>query len=105
MSTPLETARKKMARWRVLRILYTGQPYPVGDGLITEIMPDADLAMTPTEVRNVLQYLADKGMVEIKIIKHPGEPNVWESRLLPQGIDFIEYNSPDEAGVSRPAKG
>lgn len=104
MNDSIDIARKKMARWRVLRILYSGQPYPVGEGLIAEIMPDADLAMTPAEIRNVLQYLFDKALINVKEVRRPGEGVLWEARLLPNGVDFVEYNSADDTGITRPYK-
>lgn len=98
----LDNARKRMARWRILRILYTGRPYPVGEGLIAEVMNDADLAMTMTEIRSAIQYLQGKGYVTYKEVRVPGEGTHWEAMLESKGVDFLEYTIEDDPGISRP---
>ena len=101
--THLDNARQRMARWRLLRILYSGLPYPVGETLILEVLNDADLAMTVTQVRSGLRYLADKGYVDVKDVTVRHEGTHLEARLLPKGVDFVEYSVPDEdPGVARP---
>lgn len=99
----LDTARKRMARWRILRILAAGRPYPVGEGLIGQVLTDADLAMTMNEIRNDLEYLKDKGYIETKEVSVPGEGKHLEARLLPKGVDYVEYTTAeDDPGVLRP---
>lgn len=96
----IDNARKRMGRWRILRILYTGRPYPVGEGLIAEVMTDADLAMTQNEIRSALQYLADKDFLTTKEVKNDGTH--VEACLRSKGVDFVEYTIPDEPGIARP---
>jgi len=95
----LNHARSKMIRYRILRILDVGRPLPVGEGLIQEVLVDADLEATQTDVRKAMQYLADKRFVEIN--KPRGMP-YWEGRLLPAGVDYIENPEHDEPGIARP---
>jgi len=100
MPSRIDNARKRMARWRILRILYTGRPYPVGEGLIAEVMTDADLAMTHTEIRGALQYLEDKQMIATTEVRNDGVH--LEARLRSRGVDFVEHAIPDEPGIARP---
>jgi len=95
----LEQARRRMIRYRVIAILDAGRPYPVGESMLLDVLTDADLAATQDDVRKALQYLCDKGFVEIEI----NERKVWESRLLPDGVDYLENKNIDEPGIARPS--
>lgn len=101
MSNTLDLARKKMARWRILRILYTSRPLPVGDGLIAEVMSDVDLNMSLTEIRSAIQYLSDRGYVQFQYVRN-SDGEYWEASLSSSGVDFVEFNAPNDHGVSRP---
>lgn len=97
--TQLEQARTKMVRYRILKVLDAGRPYPVGEGLLVEVLGDADLRVTQHEIRRALQYLCDKGFLEVKevdISRH------WEARLLPPGIDYLENPMAQSRGIARP---
>ena len=101
MREQLAGARIKMIRWRILAVLNAGRPYPVGETLIADVLTDVDLQTTQSDIRNALQYLADKGFCELT----SPPVNHWEARLLPRGVDFVEYNLPDEPGIIRPPRG
>lgn len=92
----LERARRKMIRYRILKILDAGRPYPVGEGLIESVMIDADLNATKIESRKALQYLSDKKYVALET------KEVWEGRLLPHGVDYLENPEMDDVGIARP---
>jgi len=94
----LMQAQRRMVRYRVLKILDAGRPLPVGEGLIKDILGDADLEATSQDIKKALQYLCDKNFVEIK--KMPG---YWEARLLPFGVDYLENPDIEETGIARPA--
>jgi len=94
----LMRAQRRMVRYRILKILDTSRPLPVGESLINEILIDADLGATSQDIRKALQYLCDKGFVDIKEM-----PGRWESRLLPAGVDYLENSDVVEAGIARPA--
>ncbi len=98
----LDRAKTKMARWRILRILYSGRPYPVGEGLIVDVLIDADLQMTPTQVRNALQYLCDKKLIELKQARNDDGKH-WEARLLADGVDFVDGFGEPIDGIARPS--
>jgi len=93
----LEQARTKMIRYRILKVLDAGRPYPVGEGLLFEILSDADLRATQHEIRRALQYLCDKKFLDIK-----EAGSHWEARLLPAGVDFIENPRAESRGIARP---
>lgn len=99
LKTKLELARIKMVRYRILKVLDAGRPYPVGDGLLVEVLVDADLNVTQHETRRALQYLCDKGYVEIK-----DQHTHWEARLLPRGVDYLENAAIQDDGIARPVE-
>ncbi len=101
LKTQLELARVKMIRYRILKVLDAGRPYPVGEGLLVEVLVDADLNVTQNEIRKALQYLEDKGYLKLK---QPDNAAHWEARLLPQGVDYLENPSHDDSGITRPAE-
>ncbi|HFD87521.1 MAG TPA: hypothetical protein ENJ35_07590 [Gammaproteobacteria bacterium] len=101
LKTKLELARVKMIRYRILKVLDAGRPYPVGDGLLVEVLVDADLNVTQHEIRKALQYLADKGYLALS---QPDSAAHWEARLLPQGVDYLENPSHDDPGITRPVE-
>lgn len=94
----LEKARRKMLRYRLLRTLQIGYPRPVGEGLIAQVVVDADLAATHEQIRAALTYLADSQFIELHVA---GE--FWEGRLLPKGVNFLEDESLMDPGIARPA--
>lgn len=94
----LERARIRMTRYRVLAILNAGNPYPVGEGLIAQVLDDCDLQPTPDGIRRSLQYLADKGLVSLDMTSEPH----WQARLLPAGVDYLEDPRASDPGIARP---
>lgn len=101
LHTKLELARIKMIRYRILKILDAGRPYPVGEGLLVDVLADADLRVTQHEARKGLQYLSDKGY--LTIIEPPGAA-YWEARLLPPGVDYLENPHAVDDGIARPGE-
>lgn len=97
----LQNARRKMVRYRILKILDAGRPLPVGENLIADILIDADLDATQNDVRKALQYLQDKNYLAIEMPKR-GVSTHWSARLLPTGVDYIENIHIDDAGIARP---
>jgi len=93
----LERARRLMIRYRLLKILDAGGSLPVGEGLIKQILVDADLAASQSDVRRAMQYLADKSYIEIK-----KGSQYWDARLLPVGVDYLDDHSVVDSGIARP---
>ncbi|HYE35469.1 hypothetical protein [Methylocaldum sp.] len=96
----LQMARIKMIRYRVLKTLEAGYPYPVGDGLLADVLTDADLQASQGDVRKALTYLSDKGYIELTEGRE-----FWEGKLLPKGIDYLENPTMEDVGITRPACG
>lgn len=94
----LEQARRRMVRYRILRILEAGRPLPVGEGLISQCLDDQDLQPTLQGIRRALQYLADKGYCELDTESETH----WQARLLPPGVDFLEDPRAADPGIARP---
>lgn len=88
-----------MIRYRILKVLDAGRPYPVGEGLLVEVLGDLDLQATAHEIRRALQYLADKSFVEVA---EPRGMQHWEARLLPAGVDYLEDPHAVDPGIARP---
>lgn len=101
LHSKLELARLKMVRYRILKILDAGYPYPVGEGLMVEVLADADLRVTQMEARKALQYLADKGYVALE---EPKGGTHWEAQLLPPGVDYLQNAEIDDFGIARPGE-
>lgn len=99
----LEQARKRMARWRIMKTLDIGRPLPIGEGLMLEVIADADLELTITGLKRSLQYLAGKGYVTLKTIRQPGDLDHVEIALTAKGIDFVEGSIDDDPGIARPS--
>lgn len=97
----LDFARTRMARYRILKILDAGRPYPVGEGLIGQVLVDCDLQPSPDRIRRAMQYLADKGFIELDTVSQPH----WQGRLLPAGVDFLENPRATDPGIAKPAGG
>ena len=98
----LEQARKRMARWRVMKTLDIGRPLPIGEGLMLEGIADADLELTITQLKRNLQYLEGKDYVKLTMIKQPGDHDHIEIALTAKGIDFVEGSIADDPGIARP---
>jgi hypothetical protein len=97
----LANSWRRHLRWRILRTLYAGLPYPINEALLVDVLDDTDLRATSTEVQGNLRYLADKGYCEVK----EAEEGKLEARLLARGVDFVEYSTRDEdPGIARPAQ-
>jgi len=96
----LEKLRREEVRWRVLRVLDAGRPMPVSETLLLTALTDIKLELTPHELRREMDYLRDRGTIEIL-----GEDgSVWSANLTRLGVDLVEYTIPCEPGIARPAR-
>ncbi|TBV76864.1 hypothetical protein [Pseudoxanthomonas winnipegensis] len=96
----IDKHRREETRWRILRILDAGRPWPVSEGLIMAALEDIELAPTVTELRKHVKYLRDKALVDILGEDLP----TWNISLTANGTDVVEYSAPCPAGIRRPAK-
>lgn len=95
-----EKNEREEIRWRALKILHAGGPWPVSEGIVQAAMSDAALRVTPTQLRKELGYLEAKGLVQI----HGRDGPTWQPQLTAHGIDVVEYVAPCPTGIARPAK-
>jgi hypothetical protein len=91
---------RESARWRILRVIYAGAPWPVMEGLLQAALDDAHLRVSPAELRKQLVYLRDKGLLVI----HQEDQATWLATLSSLGTDVAEYSAPAPAGIHRPNK-
>lgn len=96
----MEKAGRETVRWRILRVLYGGAPWPVGEGLVHSTLDDAALRVSPAELRKHLDYLENKGLVRVL----QRDEAVWSAQLTSDGMDVAEYTIPCPPGIKRPAK-
>lgn len=94
-------AAREIRGW-ILRILYMNMPEWAGDHLISQILTDAQYRVSPAQVQGHLNYLAEKGYVELKEVTSE-ETGLTRhiARLTPKGIDLVEGNIPEDPGVDR----
>ena len=95
----LEKARREELRWLILRTLYAAQPIGTSETLIRITVDPIVTGATELEVRNNLDYLAQR-----KLIKVEKNRPVWFSKIDRYGIDIVEYTVDCDPGIARPAK-
>ncbi|MDO5625024.1 MAG: hypothetical protein Q4G71_10070 [Pseudomonadota bacterium] len=99
-SVDMEKNTREVMRWRILRVLYGGSPWPVGEGLLHAALDDAALRVSPAALRKELDYLERKGLLTV----HQREEAVWLAALTSDGTDVAEYTAACPPGIKRPAK-
>lgn len=95
-----EKARREGMRWHLVNTLHKARPYTTSEVFLLDVMrgiyPDA----TALELRQQLDYLADRKMVELN--KQPS--GMWFADLTSLGVDIAEYAVDCRAGIARPEK-
>ncbi len=89
---------REEARWLILRTLYMARPVGAPESIILRGLTGADLPVTTTNVRNELQYLADKSLIVLDIKRRSG----WLAKLSAYGVDVCEYAKDAPVGILRP---
>lgn len=93
-------AQREETRWRILRCLDAGRPVAVAETVIYRALHDAALNLTPATLRRELDYLRDKGLVQV----HNEDAPVWAAELTHLGVDVVEYTVDAPPGIGRPKK-
>ena len=92
--------RRESMRWYILLTLNSARPVGTSEAVIMStiqgIVPDC----TIRELRNELDYLKHRQLVEINSQQGP----VWHADLTRCGIDVVEYTVECEPGIARPVK-
>lgn len=95
-----ERNRRELIRWYCLVAVNAGSPYPVSEPQILSAIQTIPIQCTALELRQQLDYLADRRLVELH--RHEGAP--WTAELTRHGVDFFEYTIAAEPGIARPKK-
>ena len=95
-----EKARREGMRWHLVNTLHKARPYTTSEVFLLDVMrgiyPDA----TAIELRQQLDYLADRRLVELN--KQPS--GMWFADLTSLGVDIAEYTVECYPGIARPEK-
>ena len=95
-----DRARRENLRWYILLTLNSARPLGASEAVILStiqgIVPDC----TIRELRNELDYLYHRQLLELKGQHGP----VWHADLTRCGIDLVEYTVDCEPGIARPEK-
>lgn len=94
----LERARRGTIRWRILFALNVVPSRPLGETLLLSVLHDAKLPLTGQELRDNLEYLQSKGLVEL-IDDFRSDCAV---KLTGEGQDVAQYEVPCPTGIDRP---
>ena len=96
----LDKTRREHVRWLVMQTLNVARPYGASDQLVLGALNDAKSQLTLHELRRELDYLEERGLVEIEGRNAPA----WLAKLTREGVDVVEYTVPCEPGIARPQK-
>ena len=95
-----EKARREGMRWHLVNTLHKARPYTTSEVFLLDVMrgiyPDA----TALELRQQLDYLADRRLVELN--KQPS--GMWFADLTSLGVDIADYTVECYPGIARPEK-
>ena len=84
---------RAMLRHRILLVLEAASPRPVSQSLITRIVSDVELALTPAGIRAALKEMAQSGMVEATGAKL----NSWR---LSEGFTYSKHAAAVDAAIA-----
>lgn len=92
--------RREALRWHLIQALYFARPNELCEEVIQTTMRDIVPDVSPLEVRQQLDYLADRELVKLR--KEPS--GRWWGDLTRFGTDLAEYTVDCEPGIARPVK-
>lgn len=96
----LEKGRRETLRWLILCALYASRPLGAGELILLTYVRAAISDVTPRELRNELDYLAERGLLHLEGRESPQ----WRAKLTRYGTDITEYTIDCEPGIARPKK-
>ncbi len=99
MTIDLEKGRRENLRWLILITLNAARPIGAAEALIATCVADVQQQVTTVELRRELDYLADRGLIEIE----RNGPQ-WHCNLTRCGVDVVEYTVECDPGIARPQK-
>ena len=92
--------RREGMRWNIINTLNKARPHTTSETFLLDIMNAIYPQTTATELRQQLDYLADRKMVELNKAPH----GLWFADLTSWGVDIAEYTVECRAGIARPEK-
>jgi hypothetical protein len=92
--------RRESLRWYLILALYNARPEELCEEVIQNTMRAIYPDVTPVEVRQQLDYLTDRELVELRKEPH----GRWWGNLTRIGTDLAEYTIDCEPGIARPTK-
>ncbi len=96
----IEKARREELRWLILRALYAARPVGTSENIIKNAIEPIILDITTIEIRQELNYLAERDLITIFNKDTP----VWAAKINNHGIDIVEYTVDCFPGIARPKK-
>lgn len=100
MNIDAAKVRREQLRWYLLLALYNARPEELCEEIIQGTMRAIYPDVTAMEVRQQLDYLADRELVKLR--KEPA--GRWWGDLTRVGVDLVEYTIECEPGIARPTK-
>lgn len=100
MTTNIAKARREGMRWNILNALDKARPLGLLDMITLDVLRCIYPDVTPTELHQQLDYLAQRKLVAID--KKPD--GHWHAKLTSLGIDVVEYTTDCRDGIARPEK-
>lgn len=100
MTIDIEKSKREQVRWLVLLTLNAARPVGAPETLVLQCIQDVPLPVTGHELRRELDYLEERGLIEIDGKDGP----TWHAKLTRDGIDVAEYTVECEPGIARPKK-
>ncbi len=100
MNIDAAKVRREQLRWYLILALHNARPEELCEEVIQATMRGIYPDVTPIEVRQQLDYLADRDLVKLR--KQPD--GRWWGDLTRFGTDLAEYTIDCEPGIARPVK-
>lgn len=96
----MKTIMSKQIRGYIMKVLHIGHPQPTGSNVVEVCLVDAGLPVTPTALSGHLDYLKEKGYIELSKPDLKGiDLPLALAKLTPKGIDLLEGNIEADPGV------
>jgi len=96
----LKKIEREQARWLILDTLNSARPVGANEEIILGAINAVPLPMTLIELRRELDYLEERGLIEIAGRDRP----VWFAKLTRYGVDIVQYTIGVDPGIARPSK-
>lgn len=81
----------------ILRILHQSQPFGANERTISNALLRGGFILFPGEVRKHLEYLDNLKTIEIL----DRDRAAWAAKILPYGVDIVEFAVKAPAGISK----